>query len=86
MHAEKSTYIVRSTNQKDVYEVHKFDGGDIPVMTYTLIVDHHGRYKCNCPSGANRGGWCVKHNKMVKEYRKLERQGRTLGNIISFEE
>jgi hypothetical protein len=79
-------YIVRSTAQKNVYEVHKFNGNETPEITYTITIDHNNKWKCNCPSGANRGGWCIKHHKFVKEYRKLERQGKTLGNIISFEE
>ena len=61
-------YIVRMTNKKDTYEVHKFDGGDIPEITYVVLKDHHSKWKCNCPSGMYRG-YC-KHKDMVKKHRK----------------
>lgn len=65
-------YVVRSTDQKDVYEVHKFDGGDAPVVTYTVTRDHNGKWKCNCPSGRFHG-YCRKHIKFAQEYRKTGR-------------
>jgi len=63
-------YVIRLTAMGNAYEIHKFDGGDMPEVTYTVSRDHSGKLKCNCPSGKYRG-YC-KHTSMVSEFRKSD--------------
>jgi len=66
-------YVVQQV-KADVYYVHKFeDSTETPVATYTVHLDHNNKLKCNCPSGANRQGWCIKHRELVKDFRRKHR-------------
>ena len=56
---------------KDKYSVHKWDGGDMPITTYTVLAVN-GKLSCSCPSGKYRH-YC-KHTEFVREYRCLERR------------
>ena len=72
-------------NDRTSYEVHKFDGGSMPITTYIVKV-YHGKLTCNCPAGVYRGR--CKHTNMVREYRRKERSLglESMMNIVIFKE
>jgi hypothetical protein len=60
------------------YSVHKWDGGDMPITSYTVTT--YNGLKCNCPSGKYRH-YC-KHTEFVKDFRRRERQSEPIESLM----
>jgi len=62
-----------------VYNVNKWDGGDMPIATYTVYA-YNGKLTCNCPAGKWHK-YC-KHTTYVRDYRRRERQSEPIDMLM----
>jgi hypothetical protein len=63
----------------DMYSVHKCDGGDVPIVTYTVRAGN-GKLKCDCPAGKWHS-YC-KHTNFVRDYGRRERQSEPIEKLM----
>lgn len=64
------TYMIREDSPFQ-FTVSKWDGGIMPLCTYTVKKLHNGKTSCSCPSGTYRG-YCH-HKDMVSKWIKLDK-------------
>ena len=75
-----SDYIVHPRVGFATYNIHKFNGDDVPETTY-IIAWNRGKPNCNCPAGTFRGK--CKHIEYVRAYRKREALG-DYNSVVAF--